>query len=250
MAEASLIHADWPAPATVRAVSTRRGGGCSTGAYASFNLGDHVGDEPAAVLANRAGLREQAGLPGSPLWLRQVHGGVLVDAGRYRPGVAADGAFSTTPGQVLAILTADCLPVLLCARDGSRVAALHAGWRGLAAGILEAGVKALGTAAARQLAWLGPAIGPDAYEIGAEVRAQLIAGDAGAAACFRPSRPGHWYADLYALARSRLEAAGVGAIHGGGRCTFSEPGEFFSYRRDGSCGRMATLVWLQPGDPL
>ncbi len=237
------IEPDWPAPPGVRALSTLRPGGFSRGAFAGFNLGDHVGDDPDAVAGNRALLRRAAGLPAEPCWLRQVHGSGVIAACEGPAAAPADGSWTDRPGRVCVVLTADCLPVLLARRDGSAVAALHAGWRGLAAGVLEAGVAALG-GGADLVAWLGPAIGPDHFEVGPEVRAAFVAADAGAAAAFRPAaRPGHHLADLYALARRRLARAGVASLHGGGWCTFADAGRFYSYRRDGTTGRMATLVW-------
>jgi YfiH family protein len=156
----------------------------------------------------------------------------------------ADAAVTRSPGEVLAILSADCLPVLLCAADGSEIAAAHAGWRGLAGGVIEATMAAMQTAPADLLAWLGPAAGPQAYEVGAEVRDAMLLADAGASLAFSPTRPGHWHCDLYALARRRLQAAGIRSIHGGERCTISEPAHFYSHRRDGRSGRMASLIWI------
>lgn len=241
------ISADWPAPVQVRAGCTTRVGGASAAPWDSLNLGAHVGDAPDAVRENRARLQQGLALPAVPAWLNQVHGTTVVDgaAGETAAeGPGADGAFAAQPGVVCAVLTADCLPVLLCDRAGTRVAAAHAGWRGLAAGVLEAALQALGGDPGQVMAWLGPAIGPAAYEVGDEVREAFVDGDARNAPAFVPARPGHWYADLYALARLRLRAAGVQAVYGGTRCTFSEPARFFSYRRDGVTGRMASLIWL------
>jgi len=238
------ITPQWPAPASVSALSTTRRGGHSAGPYSELNLADHVGDRSQAVAANRCALGASAGLPGQPLWLEQVHGSRCVDADGATGAPRADGAVAHQPGAVCAVLTADCLPVLLCDRDATTVAALHAGWRGLAAGIIETGVAATGVPPGRLLAWLGPAIGARRYEVGEEVHAALCAVEPRA---FTPApRAGQWYADLYALARARLAGAGVTAVYGGGHCTASEPHEFFSYRRDGVCGRMATLIWLEP----
>lgn len=237
------IEPDWPAPPGVRALSTLRSGGVSRGPFAEFNLADHVGDDPDAVAANRALLRRAAALPAEPAWLQQVHGRGVIPAGEGPATGPADGSWTDRGGRVCVVLTADCLPVLLARRDGSAVAALHAGWRGLAAGVLEAGVAALGGGGGL-VAWLGPAIGPDHFEVGPEVRAAFLAEDAGAAAAFRPAaRPGHHLADLYLLARQRLAHAGVADVHGGGWCTFADAERFYSYRRDGVTGRMATLVW-------
>ena len=200
---------------------------------------------PHAVTRNRALLRDAADLPAEPHWLEQVHGcGVCMLDTAADAERCADAAVAFGPGRVCAVMTADCLPVLLCDRDGSAVAAVHAGWRGLADGALEAAVRRMGRPPARLLAWLGPAIGAEAFEVGDEVRARFCAGDPGARAAFRPSRAGGWLADLGLLARRRLGALGLTRIGGCGLCTFSEPARFFSYRRDGTTGRMASLIWL------
>ena len=243
--ELTFISPDWPAPTNVRAFSTTRVGGVSRGSYASFNLGDHVGDDSEAVARNRELLREALALPAEPVWLRQVHGTRVIDAAQGDTHGEADGAWSAQPGVVCAVLTADCLPVLLCDRTGTRVAALHAGWRGLAAGVIEQGVRALGGAPDELLAWLGPAIGPRAFEVGPEVRTTFVQQDATAARAFTASHDGRYFADLYALACLRLSALGVTRITGGGFCTLTDRDRFFSFRRDGSCGRMATLIWLE-----
>jgi YfiH family protein len=245
-AKLEFISPDWPAPANLNALTTLRTGGVSRGAYASFNLGDHVGDDPAAVVRNRARLRERLQLPTEPLWLKQVHGVNVVDAATAARGVTADGAYTDRPGVVLAVLTADCLPIFLCDRKGTRIALLHAGWRGLAAGVIEAGVAKLQTPGAELLTWLGPGIGAEAYEVGDDVREAFTAHDPGAAAAFRARGSGKWLADMYAIARRRLAALGVTAVSGGRHCTFRERDKFFSYRRDGACGRMAALIWLNP----
>jgi len=235
---------DWPAPPVVAAAVSTRRGGVSRGAYAGFNLAGHVDDDAHAVAANRRRLIEALALPRPPVWLRQCHGTRVVRLGGDEPEEPeADAAWTDRPGVVCAVLTADCLPVLLCDRGGTRVAAVHAGWRGLAAGVLEAAVAALG--GADLLAWLGPAIGPEAFVIGDEVRARLRAGPAAPDGAFRPAGPGRWYADLYALARARLTAAGVTAVYGGGACTVGDAGRFYSYRRDGATGRMASLIWIR-----
>ncbi|MFD0739148.1 peptidoglycan editing factor PgeF [Lysobacter koreensis] len=248
------LDADWPAPASVRAFTTLRHGlGESAAPFDHFNLGNRYaasGDDPDTVEHNRALLVEHARLPGMPHWLRQVHG-VAVErfdgmASSHEP--EADASVTSTPGSVLAILTADCLPVLLCADDGSEVAAAHAGWRGLAAGVLEATVAAMRTPPSRVLAWLGPAAGPQRYEVGVEVFDAFVARDWSAASAFVSTRPHHWRVDLYALARRRLIAAGLSDahIHGGGLCTISDPQRFYSHRRDQRTGRMASLVWIEP----
>ena len=250
MTAPAWIDADWPAPPGVRGLTTlRSGAGVSPPPFDRLNLGLRCGDDPANALRNRALLAQWLALPSPPHWLQQVHGtGVLRFQAPPEAGdePVADAAVTSVPGVVLAILTADCLPVLLAARDGREIAAAHAGWRGLAAGTLEATVAAMQTPAADLVAWLGPAAGPAAYEIGEEVRDAFLQHDAGAAHAFVATRPGHWLVDLYALARRRLAACGVVDVHGGQRCTLSEPSGFFSHRRDGRSGRMATLAWLSP----
>lgn len=238
------IIPDWPAPSWVKAVSTTRAGGVGTGAYASLNLALHVADDPQSVAENRRRLREALALPAEPVWLNQVHGRGIVDADRAAPGAEGDGAVSRTAGHVCAVMTADCLPVLLCDRAGTVVAAAHAGWRGLAEGVIEAAVAAMGVPGNGLLAWLGPAIGPQAFEVGDEVRAAFVAHDPVAAEAFQPHGE-RWHADLYRLAHQRLAALGVAEVHGGGLCTYTEAARFYSYRRDGATGRMATLIWLE-----
>ncbi len=248
------IRPDWPAPVAVTALSTLRGGGHSLAPYASLNLAAHVGDDRAAVDANRVLL---AGLlpPGCTVqWLSQVHGTDVVEAAGGGDCPAADASWSRSPGRACAVLTADCLPVLFCSRAGDVVGAAHAGWRGLLGGVLERTVEAMAVDPGQLLTWLGPAIGPLAFEVGPEVRAAFIdaapsARQAATRACFIPSdaRAGHYYADLYALARLRLAALGLDAVYGGDSCTFSSPQQFFSYRRDGLTGRMASLILINPG---
>ena len=244
MPDVDFLFPDWPAPGNVRAVVSLRTGGVSGGPFASMNLGDHVGDEATAVAGNRARLRAALGLPAEPLWLQQVHGaGVARFDDRQRP--RADASVAIEPRQVCAVLVADCLPVLLADREGSCVGIAHAGWRGLACGVVEQVVRSLPVDPARLVAWLGPAIGPESFEVGPEVRATFLAADAAAAGDFRPGTGDRWLADIYALARRRLAGAGVRDDHGGGLCTVADPGRFFSYRRDGTTGRMAALVWRQ-----
>lgn len=238
----SLLLPDWPAPANVHGLMTTRVGGVSAAPWASLNLGDHVNDDPAHVAANRALLREH--LPESPVWLRQVHSARVVEAGLVADA-EADACITRIPGRVCAVLTADCLPVLFCDRAGTVVGAAHAGWRGLAGGVLEATVAAMAVPPGEILAWLGAAIGPQAFEVGDEVRATFLAQHPGTEPAFVPQgAAGKWLADIYALARIRLAHAGVHAVSGGGRCTLTESGRFFSYRRDGVTGRMASAVWL------
>ena len=243
----SWIFPDWPAPSQVHAaISTRHGPGISPPPFERFNLGLRSGDASDAVQTNRDALQQVLGLPSAPRWLRQVHDVNVAKLGPL-PSMdepEADAAVSHIPGTVLAILTADCLPVLFCAEDGSEIGAAHAGWRGLAAGVLEATLTQLETPPRRMLAWLGPCIGATSYEVGEEVRQVFVASDAAAAGCFVATRPGHWLADLAALARQRLQAAGVQRVHGGGFDTHSDA-RFYSYRRDGvRSGRFASLIWL------
>lgn len=253
----ALLEAGWPAPPGVRAFTTlRHGPGISAAPFDRFNLGNARsagGDDPAAVARNRTELARQAGLPSPPWWLRQVHG---TDVLRVHSAMSADdpagepeadASVTGVPGAVLAVLTADCLPAVFVARDGSEVAVAHAGWRGLADGVLEATVAAMATPSADLQVWLGPAAGPQRYEIGREVFDAFVSRQADAQSAFLPTRPGHWRVDLYALARMRLAAAGVAAaaVHGGDLCTIGDPSRFFSHRRDGRTGRMATLVWME-----
>jgi YfiH family protein len=237
----------WTAPAGVRVISTYRGGGSSVAPYASLNLGGHVGDVPEAVADNRRRLAAAAGLPQEPKWLTQVHGVNVadLDAADVADARAADACFSRRPGTVCAILTADCLPIVLTSDPGDLVAAVHAGWRGLAAGVIESLVTALAVPPASLLAWLGPAIGPGHFEVGAEVREALVHGDAGAQAAFALNPRGRFMADLGMLARRRLAALGIDRVYGGSECTFADGARYFSHRRDGTTGRQATLIWRE-----
>lgn len=241
-----LIVPEWPAPANVMAFQTTRTGGVSQVPYNSFNLGAHVGDDPVHVARNRQML--SAVLPSEPVWLRQVHGVEVVNAANTSCEPVADAAYTYIPHTVCTVMTADCLPVLLCDRKGSVVAAAHAGWRGLCEGVIEATVRAMAIAPDQLMAWLGPAIGPECFEVGAEVRAAFIAVQPNAALAFTPHTTDKWLADLYLLARQRLEAAGIKAIYGGNIntdfCTYRDKSRFFSYRRDGTTGRMASLIWI------
>lgn len=244
---ADWIVPDWPAPASVRSLITTRSGGASAAPFDAMNLGTQVGDDPQCVQENRARLR--ALLPGEPCWLRQVHGTRVVDAASAGAAPQADACIGRDPAQVCVVQVADCLPVLLCDRRGTVVAAAHAGWRGLSAGVLEQTVAAMRCAPSALLAYLGPAIGPEAFEVGSDVLHSFTAADAGAAACFRTKAPAatgepKWLADLYALARRRLGAVGVHAVSGGGLCTYSDAPRFFSHRRDRRTGRQAALIWL------
>jgi YfiH family protein len=252
MSAVAWLEPDWDAPPGVRALCTRRGGGTSAAPYDSLNLGAHVGDAADAVLENRARLRRIAQMPAEPRWLSQVHGVGVADLDTVDGIPVADAAVSARAGTVCAVLTADCLPVLLATVDGSVVGAAHAGWRGLAAGVIEAALHALRARAAPGMgiqAWLGPAIGPRRFEVGAEVRTAFLQQDPAAAGAFVPNDAGRWQCDLYALARLRLQRQGVGDITGGGLCTYADAADFYSHRRDvqhlglAATGRMASLIW-------
>jgi YfiH family protein len=248
--KASTISPQWPAVAGVRALFTLRSDGASRAPYASFNLARHVGDDPEAVSQNRRQLCRAHDLPREPLWLEQVHGIQVVDADQVLPTDLAqtpprgDAAVSSQAGAVLAVMVADCLPVLFAARDGSAVAVAHAGWRGLAAGVLEATAAAMGGHGPLQ-AWLGPAISSAHFEVGPEVREAFMGHDPAAAAAFTANSRGRWQCDLQALTRTRLAAAGVSSVYADSGCTYAEPQRFYSYRRDGTTGRMAALIWLE-----
>lgn len=245
----SWLEADWPAPSGIHGGTTTRLGGHSAAPYTGFNLGDHVGDDAQRVGANRARLRALLGLPAEPCWLRQEHGRRIARAGPAGvDDVRADAVLSTEVGVVCAVLTADCLPLLLCDRTGTHIAAVHAGWRGLAAGVIGAAIEAFPVAPGDLLAWIGPAIGAAHYEVGKEVAEALSGVYAGAAQNLRPGRTGHWYADLPGLARGILRERGVGTVCGGTYCTYEQEALFYSHRRDGQTGRMATLVW-RDADP-
>ena len=233
----------WPAPPGVRALQTLRSGGCSVAPWDSFNLGDHVGDASECVAANRAQLCQL--VPAPPLWLHQVHGNVAVNAENGIDFVAADASFTRRQGVVCAVMTADCLPVLFCNRAGNVVAAAHAGWRGLLAGVLEQTVSSMAVPPEDLLAWLGPAIGPACFEVGEEVRVAFLRESAETETAFVARGRGKWLADIYQLARQRLKRCGVFAISGGDACTVNEKAHYFSYRRDGVTGRMASLIWLE-----
>ncbi len=242
----SWVEPGWPAPDGVRALSTFRTGGASAAPYESLNLGGHVDDAAASVAENRRRLLSAAALPEEPVWLEQVHGTHVADLDALGGVGPADAAMTRQAGRVCAILTADCLPVLLAADTGGLVAAAHAGWRGLALGVIEATVQALKVPPGRLLAWLGPAIGPKHFEVGPEVRQALLKADAGGESAFIANERGRFMADLAKLARRRLHSLGVGRIYGGGECTFAAGGRYFSHRRDGVTGRQASLIWLEP----
>ncbi len=246
----SLLRFDWPLPSGLRAAFTTRTGGVSAAPWDSFNVAAHVGDEPADVAANRVRLKEQLALPAEPCWLNQVHGVKVcnLDSAAMDTAVTADASVTSVPGRVCVVMVADCLPVLFASRDGQKVAAAHAGWRGLAAGVLEQTVAALGVPGGELSAWLGPAISAENFEVGEEVRAAFVDADPGAAAAFVPNARGRWQADLAGLARRRLARLGVTDVNGGQWCTFGDRERFFSHRRDGHLhagqgGRMAALIW-------
>ena len=242
---------DWPVPRAVRALSTWRSGGASSGVYASLNLGSQVGDDDGAVAENRRRLVLTAGLPAEPCWLRQVHGREVAEldappsAAPLVPQPGQDAAITRQRGRVCAILTADCMPVLFASVHGGLIGAAHAGWRGLAAGVLAATVAALKGDPLALMAWIGPCIGPDAYEVGPEVRAAMLAAMPDAAVAFRPGAGSRFTADLPLIARLQLQGLGLERIYGGTECTYRDPGRYFSYRRDGQTGRQATLIWLE-----
>jgi len=241
-------EADWPAPHGVRALSTLRGeprSGVSKAPYGCFNLGEHVGDDPAAVAENRRRLKVAAGLPSEPAWLSQVHGIRVVDLDSPAVPGPADAAIARGSAKVCAILTADCLPIVFATESGDTVAAAHAGWRGLAAGVIEATVRTMGVPPGSLMAWFGPAIGPEHFEVGADVRDAFLAGDPEAGAAFEPNARGRFMADLGMLARRRLLGVGISRIYGGGECTFTHTDRYYSHRRDGITGRQATLIWRE-----
>lgn len=247
--ETVWLTPDWPAPAWIKAGTSTRLGGVSPAPYDSLNLGDHVGDALQNVMQNRQRLMQAQHFPSSPVWLNQVHGIQIVDAASVDDKCPdADGSFTTQTNIVCAAMTADCLPVLFCNHEGSVVAAAHAGWRGLADGVLEACVDAMGERPGQLMTWLGPAIGPQAFEVGDEVRAEFIKHHKQAEQAFTPSNTGgagHWMADIYQLARIRLNRIGINSIYGGHWCTYNDKQRFFSYRRDGVTGRMASFIWIE-----
>lgn len=242
-----LLAPQWPAPPGVCVRVTTRAGGVSVGPYQGLNLALHVGDDPIAVAENRR--RLNALLPSSPLWLEQVHGVAVADAGHAacaQEAPVADASITRDPGVVCAVMTADCLPVALSSVDGRIVGVAHAGWRGLLAGVVEATIQAMAVPANEVVAWMGPAIGPGAFEVGDEVRDAFVGASPEHHSAFRAAEcRGKWFADLFELARQRLHAAGVSGVYGGGTCTWQDSERFYSYRRDGATGRFATLIWYE-----
>lgn len=241
LSESNIIFPDWPAPPNIKAIQTTRIGGFSKGPYQSLNLGDHVGDDPLIVAANRQLLTQF--VPTEPVWMRQVHGTQVIDAALASCLPEADAAFARAPETVCCVMTADCLPILLCDHTGSVVAAVHAGWRGLLNGVIETAVVSMQASPPDLMAWLGPAIGSGAFEVGDEVRTAFVDVDENSRHAFAALENGKWLADIYLLARQRLAAMGVNEIYGGDFCTYSDATRFFSYRRDQVTGRMATLIW-------
>jgi polyphenol oxidase len=238
-----LLRPDWVSPPGVHAAFTLRGGGMSAAPCDSLNMALHVGDDAAAVAANRQLVAGALGLPGTPAWLEQVHGTTVADLDGGGLAGPADAAVTRRAGQVLAIMVADCLPVLFASEDGQVLGAAHAGWRGLAAGVLEATIAAMAVPPAHLRAWIGPGIGPAHFEVGDEVRAAFLARDLGAGVAFRANERGRWQCDLHALARRRLAAAGLTAVAASAVCTYAAVDRCFSFRRDGRTGRMAALLW-------
>ena len=238
------IKPDWPLPSHIHAAVTLRSGGVSQGAYASLNPAGHVNDQVEHVQTNRQIIKNMLDLPAEPVWLQQVHGVRVVRADACQPQEQADASYTDRPGVVCAVLTADCLPILFCGDQGRVVAAAHAGWRGLQAGIIGQTLQAMDCRAVQ--VWLGPAIGPQNFEVGAEVMAAFSEANPANAVAFRQTRPGKWLADIYSLARINLKQLGVAEIYGGGLCTVADPQRFYSYRRDGAAtGRMASLIWSE-----
>lgn len=239
-----FLHAYWKAPKNVHALTTTRGAGVSTGAFTSFNLAEHVGDTRDSVRKNRALLNRTLQLPSEPLWLQQVHGTDVVNAADANIGATADGAWTNKRDIVLAVLTADCMPIFICDKAGTKIALLHAGWRGLLTGVIESSVAALRTPGNQLMAYLGPGIGAEVYEVGLDVYEAFLKHNPAAATAFCSSREDHWLANMYLLARQRLQSLGIEDITGGEHCTYLEGDRFYSYRRDRQTGRMASLVWL------
>jgi len=241
-----MIYPDWPAPENIKAFSTTRQGGFSLSPYNSLNLGDHVGDDINTVNKNRAALLIQENLPESPRWLKQTHSTTVSLASNWQQGDEADAMVSAYNNQICTIMTADCLPLLLCNQQGNKVAAIHAGWRGLSAGIIEKTLSHFSSPCQEIMVWLGPAIGPSQFEVGTDVFTQFTAQSTSAHLAFQQIDSEHYLADIYLLAKQRLNALGITNIYGGEHCTVSDSTRFFSYRRDGMTGRMASMIWIDP----
>lgn len=246
MSSAQYIYPDWDAPSNVKAAVTTRIGGVSPEPYQSFNMGDHVGDKEEYVNTNRQQLVSNLALSSNPFWLKQVHGVVVTDIDEKHAPTEADASITRQKNTVSVVMTADCLPVLFCDKNGRVIASAHAGWRGLHAGILEKTIESMQVDAANILAWMGPAIGSEAFEVGEEVKQAFCEDMSEAAQAFKASsNVGKWMADLYLLAKLRLQRAGVLDISGGNFCTYTDSERFFSYRRDKTTGRMASLIWME-----
>lgn len=235
------LVADWPAPPSVKAVTTYRFGGISQGPYCSFNLGHHVGDDPSCVLKNRKHLKQELELPNHPVWLNQVHGANVIQAGCYVNNLPADAGYTRDTNVVCTVMTADCLPILIAEVKGRCIAAVHGGWRSMLAGVIRNTIEVMGEK--DLVAWLGPAIGPEVFEVGQEVRAAFVDKEKSLISAFTKGKRGRWLADIYQIARILLGDQGVKEVYGGGFCTYTDADRFFSYRRDGITGRMATLIW-------
>jgi len=244
--EIEIIRPDWPASGNIHAFCSTRKSGVSRGEFSGLNLALHVEDNPQYVALNRQQLKQQLHLPAEPLWLNQVHGTQVINASATAESTPdADASYATISNQVCVVMTADCLPVLICNRKSNKVAAAHAGWRGLADGVIEKTIESLNEKPEELLVWLGPAIGPDAFEVGEDVYHAFVADLPQAEIAFKANRPGHYLADIYQLARLRLNRLGVNAIYGGEYCTCSDVDHFYSYRRDGKTGRQASLIWFE-----
>jgi purine-nucleoside/S-methyl-5'-thioadenosine phosphorylase / adenosine deaminase len=244
MSADDLIIPNWPAPNNIKAVSTTRHSGFSLAPYAQLNLGSHVGDDPQLVDQNREYITQSANLPEEPRWLEQIHGTTIINSQHWQQDIKADAIFSLQVSHVCAVMTADCLPILLCNQQGNIVAAIHAGWRGLAAGIIEKIIQTFSCDPSEIMVWLGPAIGPTQFEVGPEVYDLFVANDPTSSEAFKIKDPQHYLADIYLLARQRLQKNNVHKVFGGDFCTVSEKERFFSYRRDGITGRMASMIWI------
>ncbi len=240
----SYLIPEWPVPKNVKAFFSTRQGGCSLAPYDSFNLGDHVEDLIENVTLNRNKLKTDLNLVSDPKWLQQVHGNQIINVTEWQPEIIADGSFSVVPDQVCVVMTADCLPILLCNHAGTQVMALHGGWRSLAAEIIPKGIALFNCPTQEIVVWLGPAIGPKVFEVGEEVRAQFLKLNQQLTEAFVPSPKGRWLMDIYAVATFQLNQLGVTQIFGGQHCTITEKDKFFSYRRDGQTGRMAALIYF------
>lgn len=240
-----FIVPDWPAPNHIKAFTTTRLNGVSSTPFQSFNLAHHVGDSIDHVLKNRALLKNNLKLPNEPIWLNQAHSNHVINLDQNNSDEIADGSYTTHKNKVCVILTGDCLPILLCDKTGKEIAAVHGGWRGLLAGVIESALMYFKSSPENIYAWLGPAIGPQVYEVGDDVRDPFIAVDKNATHAFKPYKQSKWLANIYLLAQQRLEKYGVTAIYGGNHCTYSEADKFFSHRRDKETGRMANLIWIE-----